>query len=77
VLDLDSRRMLGAAIGRHPEAQLACEAIKMAVAARGGAENIAGVIFHTDSSTYAAEKCTGLCRAAGHPAGDWPGRVLP
>src|SRR3954464_13020925 len=48
VLDLYSRRLLGAATGLHPDAELACEAIKMAVAARGGAEQIAGVVFHTD-----------------------------
>jgi putative transposase len=63
VIDLYSRRLLGAATGLHPDAELACEAIKMAVAARGGAEHIAGVIFHTDrGSTYTAEKFTALCR---------------
>jgi putative transposase len=49
VIDLYSRRLLGAATGLHPNAELACSAITMAVAARGGAEHIAGVIFHTDS----------------------------
>lgn len=63
VLDLYSRRLLGAATGLNPNAELACEAIKMAVAARGGHEHIAGVIFHTDrGSTYTAEKFTALCR---------------
>jgi putative transposase len=63
VIDLYSRRLLGAATGLHPDAQLACDAITMAVAARGGAEHIAGVIFHTDrGSTYTAEKFTALCR---------------
>jgi transposase InsO family protein len=63
VIDLYSRRLLGAATGLHPDAQLACGAITMAVAARGGAEHIAGVIFHTDrGSTYTAEKFTTLCR---------------
>jgi putative transposase len=63
VIDLYSRRLLGAAPGAHPDAQLACEAIKMAVAARGGAEHIAGVIFHTDrGSTYTANSFTALCR---------------
>ncbi len=38
----------------------------MAVAARGGAEQIAGVIFHTDrGSTYTAERFTALCRRLG------------
>jgi putative transposase len=36
VIDLYSRRLLGAAMGLHPDADLACAAIKMAVAARGG-----------------------------------------
>jgi putative transposase len=63
VIDLYSRRLLGAATGLHPDAELACEAIKMAVAARGGAEQITGVIFHTDrGSTYTAERFTALCR---------------
>ena len=38
----------------------------MAVAARGGAEHIAGVIFHTDrGSTYTADRFTALCRRLG------------
>ena len=66
VLDLYSRRLLGAATGLHPNAELACAAIEMAVAARGGGEHIAGVIFHTDrGSTYTAERFTGLCRRLG------------
>jgi putative transposase len=36
VIDLYSRRLLGAAMGLHPDADLACAAIEMAVAARGG-----------------------------------------
>ena len=35
VIDLFSRRLLGAATGLHPDAELACSAIEMAVAARG------------------------------------------
>jgi putative transposase len=63
VIDLYSRRLLGAATGLHPNAELACEAIRMAVAARGGADRIAGVIFHTDrGSTYTAGNFTALCR---------------
>src|SRR4051812_48754640 len=63
VIDLYSRRLLGAATGLHPDAQLACDAITMAVAARGGARHIGGVIFHTDrGSTYTADKFTALCR---------------
>ncbi len=40
VIDLYSRRLLGAATGLHPDAELACAAIKMAVAARGGTHAI-------------------------------------
>lgn len=36
VIDLYSRRLLGAATSMHPDAELACAAIKMAVATRGG-----------------------------------------
>ena len=43
-LDLFSRRLLGYATSAHPDAVLAGQAIKMAVAVRGG--NVAGVIFH-------------------------------
>ena len=66
VIDLYSRRLLGAATGLHPDAALACAAIGMAVAACGGGEHISGVIFHTDrGSTYTAEKFTALCRRLG------------
>jgi putative transposase len=63
VIDLYSRRLLGAATGLHPDADLACQAITMAVAARGGADQIRGVVFHTDrGATYTAHKFTTLCR---------------
>jgi putative transposase len=59
-LDLFSRRLLGYATSAHPDAVLAGQAIKMAVATRGG--SVAGVIFHTDrGSTYTADDFTGLC----------------
>jgi putative transposase len=54
VIDLYSRRLLGAATGAHPNAELACDAIRMAVATRGGKAAIwrqdeaERVIFHTD-----------------------------
>ncbi|MFZ5869740.1 MAG: IS3 family transposase [Actinomycetota bacterium] len=72
VIDLYSRRLLGAATGLHPDAELACAAIKMAVAARGGRDAIwredeaERVIFHTDrGSTYTANAFTKLCRQLG------------
>jgi len=61
VIDLFSRKLLGAATSVHPDAELAGQAIKMAVAARRG--RVAGVIFHTDrGSTYTAGDFTALCR---------------
>ena len=76
VIDLYSRRLLGAATGLHPDAELAGAAIKMAVAARGGVDAVNGpnwrqdesqrVIFHTDrGSTYTAKSFTKLCRQLG------------
>lgn len=62
VLDLCSRRLLALATSTSPNAELACDAIKMAVAVRGGADQIQGVIFHTDrGSTYTAGSFTSLC----------------
>ena len=72
VIDLYSRRLLGAATSRHPDAELACAAITMAVAVRGGKDAIwreeeaERVIFHTDrGSTYTANSFTRLCRQLG------------
>ena len=45
VLDLHSRRLLASATSDHPDADLACDAIKMAAAVRGGPAAIDGVIF--------------------------------
>jgi putative transposase len=60
VEDLFSRQLLGFAMGEHPDAALARDAIHMAVAIRGG--DVAGVIFHTDrGSTYTAECFTTAC----------------
>ena len=61
-IDLFSRRLLGYATSSHPDAELAGETIKMAVAARGGKDRVAGVIFHSDrGSTYTAHTFTMLC----------------
>ena len=48
VLDLYGRRLLACPMSDHPDAELACDAIKMANAVRGGKNAIDGVIFHTD-----------------------------
>jgi transposase InsO family protein len=61
VIDLWSRRMIGFAIAEHCRADLVCDALRMAIAARGG--QVAGVIMHTDrGSQYTAGLFTGLCR---------------
>ena len=72
VIDLYSRRLLGAATSRHPDATLACAALEMAVVARGGREAIwcddeaQRVIFHTDrGSTYTAQAFRALCTTLG------------
>lgn len=76
VIDLYSRRLLGAATGLHPDAALACSALTMAVTARGGVDAVNGprwrhdmsqrVIFHTDrGSTYTSNAFTALCRRLG------------
>lgn len=72
VIDLFSRRLLGAATGLSPNAELAGHALKMAVASRGGKAAIwrddeaERVIFHTDrGSTYTADSFTRLCTRMG------------
>jgi len=66
VLDLYGRRLLANPTSDHPDAELASDAIKVAVARRGGRQAISGVVFHTDrGSTYTADKFTALCRGAG------------
>jgi putative transposase len=63
VIDLYSRRLLGAAVGLSPNATLARSAIQIAVTSRGGPDQTRGVIFHTDQgATYTAERFTSLCR---------------
>ena len=69
VIDLYSRRLLGAATSSHPDAELACAALKMAVAVRGGRDAIRTkdedqrLVFHTDrGATYTAKAFTRLCR---------------
>lgn len=62
VLDLFSRRLLACPLSEHPDATLACDAIKIAAAVRGGRDNIDGVVFHSDrGSTYTAGSFTALC----------------
>jgi putative transposase len=59
VMDMASRRVLGFAVGEHHDAQLAYDALVMAVAVRGG--QVPGVIMHTDRGS---EYTAGLVRQA-------------
>lgn len=55
VLDMGSRRIVGFALGEHHDTDLATRALQMAVAVRGGRDQIVGVKFHTDQgSEYTA-----------------------
>ncbi|MDR3657074.1 MAG: DDE-type integrase/transposase/recombinase, partial [Mycobacterium sp.] len=67
VLDLHSRRLLAGATSDHPDAALACDAIKMAAAVRGGRAAIDGVIFHTDYAEVCVKPrmCRGGLRSWG------------
>lgn len=72
VIDLYSRRLIGAATSRHPDADLACAAIQIAVTTRGGKPAIhtddeaLRVTFHSDrGSTYTADAFTRVCRDLG------------
>src|SRR5436190_4180105 len=72
VLDMGSRRVLGFALGEHHDAELACGALAMAVAMRGG--QVPGVIFHSDQGgEYTAkafrQACQrlGVCQSVGRP----------
>jgi putative transposase len=51
VLDMGSRRIVGFALGEHHDAELAYDALAMAVAVRGGRQPITGVIFHSDQGS--------------------------
>jgi putative transposase len=60
VIDLWSRRLLGFAIAEHCKAPLVCDAMRMAIAVRGG--QVAGVMMHTDrGSQYTSHAFTALC----------------
>lgn len=63
VLDLFARKLLACPISEHPDTELCSDAIKIAVATRGGRANVEGVIFHTDrGSTYTSKDFRKLCK---------------
>ena len=78
VIDLYSRRLLGAATSPHPDAELACAALKMAVTVRGGQKSIwrdeedQRVVFHTDrGATYTANTRSPSCAANSGSDSPW------
>ena len=66
VLDMGSRRIVGFSIGEHHDEPLATAALRMAVAVRGGKDNIGEVIMHTDQgSEYTAKNFRAACGRVG------------
>ena len=64
VLDLASRRVVGVSMAPHLKASLATDALREAIATRGG--QVHGVVFHTDrGSQYTSAATAQLCRAYG------------
>ena len=64
VLDTGSRRILGHALGTGHDAELACGALVMAAAVRGG--KVAGVVFHSDQgSEYTSARFRQACERLG------------
>lgn len=64
VIDLFSRRVIGWSIASHMRTELVADALRMAVAARGG--KVAGVIFHSDKgSQYTSAEYGELCQGHG------------
>ena len=62
VLDLGSRRLLGYSMAGHMRTELVLDALKMAVAARGGDHNVGGVIAHADrGSQYTSNDYIDFC----------------
>ncbi len=72
MIDLYSRHLLGTATELHPDAELACRALTMAVTVRDGRQAIwreveaERVVFHSDrGSTYTSKTFTRLCPTMG------------
>lgn len=64
VIDVFSRRVIGFSVANHMRASLVCDALKMAVATRGGTGE--GVIFHSDrGSQYTSAEFRALCETYG------------
>jgi putative transposase len=64
ILDLNSRRAVGYALGAHHDADLAAAAVQVAIAVRGG--DVTGVVLHTDQGgEFTGGELTRVCARAG------------
>ena len=64
ILDLNSRRAVGYAVGAHHDADLASAAVQVAIAVRGG--DVTGVVLHTDQGgEFTGGELTRVCARAG------------
>jgi putative transposase len=64
ILDLNSRRAVGYALGEHHDADLAAAAVQVAIATRGG--QVAGVVLHTDQGgEFSGGALAQVCARAG------------
>jgi putative transposase len=64
ILDLNSRRAVGYALGAHHDADLAAAAVQVAIAVRGG--DVAGVVLHSDQGgEFTGRELTRVCARAG------------
>jgi transposase InsO family protein len=62
VLDLGSRRLLGYSMAEHMRTELVLDALRMAIAARGGDEAVAGIVSHADRGTqYTSNEYLDFC----------------
>ncbi|WP_317744184.1 DDE-type integrase/transposase/recombinase [Nocardia seriolae] len=78
VEDRFSGRLLGYATSAHHDAELACAALKMAAATRGGFDVIDGVIFHSDrGSEYTAAATNALSPSTWAWCSRWAGSPRP
>jgi transposase InsO family protein len=59
VIDVFSRRVIGFSLAGHMRASLVCDALTMAVAARGG--TVEGVTFHSDRGSNIPRPSSGRC----------------
>lgn len=73
VIDVFSRRVIGFSLADHMRASLACDALRMAVATRGG--NVDGVIFHSDRGSNTPRPSFARCAIHTASSNPWERRA--